>query len=178
MRLNLGCGTNHYDDCLNVDKWGKCDRRYDLEQTPWLWQQDNSVSTVKFDYSLTQLGQTFDQYCRILQELYRVCKDGARIEIAAYHPRSDYFFNDPASVRAVTPDSLTLLSQKAGQHLIDTKAVQQPLGMRIGVDFRLTDVSVLAAPEWQDSSEEEIKRAAAAVGNVIIEYKMVMVCKK
>jgi len=82
MRLNLGCGNTRMQDWLNVDKIAACnpDQVVDLEALPWPWP-DNSVDEVLLSHVLEHLGQATDTYLGIIKEIYRVCRDGARITI-------------------------------------------------------------------------------------------------
>ena len=45
----------------------------------------------------------------MMKELYRICRDGAEIEINVPHPRHDNFIGDPTHVRIITPDTLLIV---------------------------------------------------------------------
>ena len=92
MKLNMGCGHNKREGYVNVDMSPVCnpDVVWDLETLPWPWQ-DNSVDGVLFNHSLEHLGQIARVFLGMMKELYRVCRDGAEIEINVPHPRHDNF---------------------------------------------------------------------------------------
>lgn len=176
IKLNLGCGMQHLDGWINVDKWGPCDECVDLEQVPWPWGT-SSAEQVRLDYSLPCLGQTFDAWCEIIRELYRVCASEAQVCVVVYHPQHDYHLNDPSYVRPITPAMLATLSQATTAGM-DRREVQPPLGFRLGVDMRLESVKVVPAGPWKRQDEAELHQAATAVNNVILEYRMTMRVKK
>ncbi|MEE3717826.1 glycosyltransferase [Tumidithrix elongata RA019] len=136
IKLNLGCGENHLEGFINVDKFGNPDLRADLEVFPWQWS-DNSVGEVVLKHVLEHLGATPDIYFGIFKELYRICKPNARIYINVPHPRHDDFMNDPTHVRAVTPEGLMLFSQTQNRDWIAVKAANSPLGLYLDVNFEL-----------------------------------------
>src|SRR5947208_13026944 len=97
LKLNLGCGQNHRPGYVNVDRAGSPDVKWDLEQFPWPWE-DSSVGEVVMFHVLEHLGESTATYLKIIQEIYRVCQDGAAIQITVPHPRHDDFLNDPTHV--------------------------------------------------------------------------------
>jgi predicted SAM-dependent methyltransferase len=107
LRLNLGCGAKRLEGYVNVDKFGDPDFRFDLETFPYPWN-DNSVVEIEMHHVLEHLGQQTQIYLRIIQELYRICKSGAKIHITVPHHRSDRFFHDPTHVRPITTVGLSL----------------------------------------------------------------------
>ena len=81
MKLNLGCGKNYIDGWVNVDFYDDsyCDKLHDLEVFPWPWE-DNSISEIQIFHTLEHLGADWRVYIQILQEMYRICEDDAKIE--------------------------------------------------------------------------------------------------
>jgi predicted SAM-dependent methyltransferase len=104
MKLNMGCGQHKLPDYINVDTASECspDVLFDLEQHPWPWESD-SVDAVLFNHSLEHLGAEVGAFKTIMRELYRICRDGATVQINVPHPRHDDFIADPTHVRAITP---------------------------------------------------------------------------
>jgi hypothetical protein len=162
LRLNLGCGMNRLDGYVNVDRHGEPDLRYDLEVVPWPWP-DDSVSEVLLTHVLEHLGRDPIVYLGIMKELYRVCHDGATIQIVVPHHRHDYFFNDPTHVRAVTAEGMTVFSQRLNRRWIAQGAANSPLGIYLGIDFELIEVTLTPSEHWHRLHPQPPADAAALV---------------
>ena len=147
LRLNLGCGMNRLDGYVNVDRHGEPDLRHDLEVVPWPWP-DDSVSEILLKHVLEHLGRDPSVYLEIMKELYRVCHDGAPIRIIVPHHRHDFFFNDPTHVRAVTAEGMNLFSQRLNRHWIAQGFSHSPLGIYLGIDFELIEVTLKPDELW------------------------------
>jgi hypothetical protein len=116
--------------------------------------------------------------------MYRVCRDGARIEIHVPHPRSDAFLGDPTHVRPVTGNMLCLFSQKLNRECSAGGWANTPLGLILGVDFEIESNLYSLTPFWQDKlssgqmSEAEIDQAIRQYNNVISESSIVLRARK
>jgi len=180
MKLNLGCGSNHKIDYLNVDKFEPADFLCDLEIGVWPWISD-TVDEMLFNHSLEHMGQTPENFAFIIRELYRVCKNGAIIQINVPHPRHDDFINDPTHVRIITPELLALLSEKNCQMYRDRRAANSQLATYWKVDFEITNVSLVPSEEFQQLAsvnQQEYLRALKISNNVAREFRITLrVCK-
>ena len=76
VRLNLGCGTNHLENFVNVDKYGKVDYAHDLEVFPYPWD-DNSVDEVVMNHVLEHI----QPWWKAFNECARVLKPGGMLHI-------------------------------------------------------------------------------------------------
>jgi hypothetical protein len=181
MRLNLGCGSKKISGWVNVDKVAACspDQMVDLEKFPWPWP-DNSVEAVSLSHVLEHLGGETKIYLGIIKELYRVCRDRAKIFIAVPHPRHDDFLTDPTHVRAITPEGLRMFSQSANREWIAGGFANTPLGLYIGVDFAIDFVNAIPDEPWKGRFERkeislaDLQNAARKYNNVMREFRVVM----
>jgi SAM-dependent methyltransferase len=147
MKLNLGCGENAKQGYINVDKFGNPDIRHDLEQFPWPWA-DNSIDEILLNHVLEHLGESSVVFLRIIQEMYRVCKSGARIEIKCPHPRHDDFISDPTHVRAITPRLFELFSKKNNDRWAKGGFANSQLARYLNVDFEIRDIKIMLEEPW------------------------------
>jgi hypothetical protein len=121
--------------------------KWDLEQIPWPWQ-DDSVAEVVLHHVLEHLGQTPGTFFGIIRELYRVCRDGASVDITVPHPRHDEFLSDPTHVRAFTPESFALYSKDLNRLWQEKGCANSALGLYLDVDFIIASLQLDLDPPW------------------------------
>ena len=82
LKLNLGCGQRKIDGFIGVDSNLNvtADIAHDLNKFPYPFA-DNSVDEIIMDHVLEHLNDPI----KIIIELYRISKDGAKIKIKAPH---------------------------------------------------------------------------------------------
>ncbi len=125
-------------------------------------------------------GESAAVYFRIIKELYRICKAGAKIHIAVPHPRHDDFLNDPTHVRVVTPDGLLLFSKSKNREWVDGGYANSPLGLYLDVDFEIESMNYILDFVWAEKlskkeiTEEHINQAFRNFNNVMKEIRMVL----
>ena len=174
MKLNLGCGNELLAGYVNVDRVGQPQFRWDLEELPWPWA-DSSVEEVRLHHVLEHLGSSAALYLRIIQELYRVCSDGARIHVTVPHPRHDDFLVDPTHVRPILAESFQLFSKRKCNEWVKKGASNSTLALWLDVDFEIEKVAHALDPLWLAQLQagkmkaEELSVMAQQVHNVIKE---------
>tara|TARA_Y100000310_G_scaffold341262_1_gene439866 strand:+ start:906 stop:1397 length:492 start_codon:yes stop_codon:yes gene_type:complete len=91
IRLNLGCGRDIKQGFTNVDKFKSegTDVVHDLDRFPYPFKRD-SVDYILMKSSLEHLKDI----PRVMEEIYKICKDNAIIEIIVPHFESFGAFKD------------------------------------------------------------------------------------
>ena len=177
MKLNLGCGFNKRPGYINVDKFGEPDIRHDLESFPWPWQ-DNLFEEVQLIHVLEHLGKDPDSFVCIIKELFRICKNGARIFVAVPHPRHDDFLSDPTHVRPITPLLMSLFSRRENLNWQAANAANSLLALYHNVDFELRNVTYVLESRYAEAlssgrlSKAEIDLLVLERNNVATEIRM------
>lgn len=110
-KLNLGCGKDTRRDYVNIDrvKLEGVDIVHNLNKFPYPFKDD------EFDEVLS-LGtlELLDDFLKVMEELHRICKKGARIKI-----RSPVFPNmcsaqDPLTKKFMTYNTFEYFKGKGG----------------------------------------------------------------
>jgi predicted SAM-dependent methyltransferase len=115
MKINLGCGSDYREGFVNVDKQGKCDVVWDLEKTP-LPFEDNSVEYVLAKHILEHITNLLP----LLNDLHRICKNGAIIHIEVPLYDNPNFWDNPTHVRPFTEWTFDFICNKEDN--IDVKS--------------------------------------------------------
>lgn len=110
-----------------------------------------------------------DTFFFFLQELYRVCKSGAKVLCILPHPSHDIFLNDPTHVRAVMPGTLAMFSKRYVEGAAKAGNVLTPFYKHYGVDFDINTVTYSYDPSVKDDPDLEWK--SKHLRNVIYEWR-------
>ena len=172
LRLNLGCGREILKDFVNVDIHGDC-FRHDLNVRPWPWA-DSSVSEIRAHHILEHLPDTIS----VMKEIYRVCADGAKVNIAVPHPRSDDYLNDPTHCSPITNGVMHCFSKKANEATAND--ANTPLALIHGVDFEIERSAVVVEERWmqrleaKEINEQQLRDAIHTFNNVVKQIEMTL----
>jgi predicted SAM-dependent methyltransferase len=171
MKINIGAGDTVYEDYVRIDydKNSNPDFLLDIEKDK-LPFEDSTVEAVVAHHILEHLGEG---YFHCLQELYRVCKHGAVIDIRVPHHRHDTFYADPTHRRPVTVMGLQLFSQKFNQLCRQQKLASSRLGEYYGVNFEILDFKYIPDESMVNSlsglDQQQIQQYAEQHNNIILE---------
>ncbi len=172
MKLNLGSGNTRYDGYLNIDRDINVNPDYciDIEDCIRLPFKDNSVTDIFAHHILEHMG---DSFFHLIRELYRLCINGAIIDIRVPHPRHDIFLIDPTHKRPIYPHTLDMFSQEQNRLDMINGGSQTPLGIIHAVNLKVVEFQFSLDPYWQprfqQMTEEECEHVARSFNNVITE---------
>lgn len=178
MKINLGSGGVKIDGYVNVDYDHHTNPDYivDVERDRFPFE-DNTVETVVAHHILEHLGEGFF-HC--LQELYRVCKHGAIIDIRVPHYKHWTFAADPTHRRPILPEGLRLFSKKAND--ADRDNANSKLGHFFNVDFEIVSNVEVPDPNYLHAfngmRQEEAQRYISEHNNIVMEIHIRMVVIK
>jgi hypothetical protein len=150
VNINIGSGHKHYSDFINIDSDSHCnpDIILDLDSVNLkLPFEDNSVEKVIAYHILEHIGLG---YFKLLQEIYRVCKHGAIIDIQVPHPNHEVYLNDPTHKRPITVDGLRLFSKEFNKLEIERNGSSSTLGIMYNVDFEIVDYKFIHDPYYDE----------------------------
>ena len=180
MKINIGSGDKQQQGYvrIDIDPSTGAEHILDLEKDT-LPFDDSTVDTVLAHHVLEHLGEGFF-HC--LQEIYRVCKAGAVIDVVVPHPRHDAFLADPTHRRPITVMTMQLFSQKFNRLSRQQGWPSSRLGEFYGVDFELLDFHYRpddsAKTQLGGLSEQQLHDYADQHCNIISEIHMRLVVIK
>jgi len=116
VKLNLGGGKQRINGFLNVDliKTSQTDVVHDLNVFPWPFK-DNSVDAIIMDNVLEHLKDI----TLVMKELWRICKNKARIKIFVPHFASLGAYVDPTHYHFFTYYSFEVYSRESCKKSFD-----------------------------------------------------------
>jgi ubiquinone/menaquinone biosynthesis C-methylase UbiE len=180
MKINIGAGDVKIDGFVNCDhdSISNPDFIFDLEKDTFPFE-DNSVETVVAHHIFEHLGEG---YFHCLQELYRVCKHGALIDIRVPHHRHDSFASDPTHRRPITIVGLKLFSKKFNKHCREKGYASSRLGDFYDVDFEILDYKYIPDEhcrlKYSNFTLEQLEDYAHEHNNMISEVHIKLIVIK
>ena len=112
MKLNMGCGTDIRDGYVNLDivKKEGVDVVHNLNKYPYPFD-DNTFDEVIVDNVLEHLDNTI----KAIEEIYRLCKNNAKVYIAVPNYNAYHFFSNPQHKLFFNYETFDFLSQNKGK---------------------------------------------------------------
>lgn len=168
LKLNIGSGYKRLEGFSNIDhdSLTKPDYCFNIENEIWPFE-NSSVEEVRAHHILEHIGENF---FHVIKELYRVCENGAIIDIAVPHPRHDNFFGDPTHRRPITP---LMLRQFSNKYCVTHKQIHNSssgFAPRLQVDFEIIEVRYGIDANYAHMAEEnryqELEELASRFNNV------------
>ena len=151
IKLNLGCGSQKLEGFVNIDinSMHNPDKLMDMMKFPWDFP-DNSVDHIIAKDILEHLGNTPDEFAKVLQEMYRVSANGAAWEVQFPHHRSDLAIDDPTHVRLLTDKTFKLFDQARAKKLIELEQADSPLALVYDIDIEVCDIKYCWVSDWSE----------------------------
>ena len=90
--LNLGCGRKHISGAINLDlsRDANPDLIYDLNLSPWPFPDDHFREVLAYD-----VVEHLDDTIRTMEEIHRICRNGAIVRITLPHFSCANSYTDP-----------------------------------------------------------------------------------
>jgi hypothetical protein len=153
-RINLGSGRSKEKNFLNVDKNSKVnpDIVVDLNTFPWPFKDDEFGHILAKD-SIQYLGNTQEDFIKVLKEMYRISENGALWEIQVPHWRCDIALDDPNVKRVISPGMFHLFNQKIVLEKLKNNSTDDLYGFELDIDIELVDVKFEYLPHWKSKLE-------------------------
>jgi SAM-dependent methyltransferase len=180
MKLNIGGGDVRIEGFVNLDydTLSNPDYVVDLEKDIFPFE-DNTVETVVAHHVLEHLGEG---YFHCLQEIYRVCKHGAVVDVRVPHHRHDSFASDPTHRRPITIVGLQLFSKKFNKHCREVGYASSRLGEYFNVDFEVLDYKYIpddkCRVKFESFTSEQLEDYANEHNNIISEVHVKLIVIK
>jgi predicted SAM-dependent methyltransferase len=180
MKINIGGGYKRYDGFLNVDMdyLTSPDIVMNLEKDKFPIE-DSTVEEVKAYHIFEHIG---DGFLDFMKELYRICKDGAIIDIEVPHHRHENFFGDPTHKRPITVEMLRKFSKKYNQWHIEHHNSSSGFGLTCDVDFEIVDYEYIVDQDYHELAQqgkyEQLYQMSKQINNVYSDLKIKLVVVK
>jgi len=157
MKLDLGCGNKKKEGFTGVDiiPLPDVDIVMDLEKFPWRFK-DNSVEEVYCSHYVEHATDLV----RFMEEVWRICKNGAKATFVAPHYGSTLAIQDPTHKRLICPETFLYFNKKWRE---DYTIGYYP----IKANFEILNIAVVYNPEWAGKPQEELMKAQRRYLNVI-----------
>jgi len=168
MKVNLGSGNTKVPGFINldIDPSVNPDILCDIQTS--LPFENDTVDEIRAYHIFEHIG---DRFFNLMQEMYRICANGAIVDVRVPHHRHDYFFGDPSHVRPITIESMKRFSKTPDNTL-------QSFGILLNVDFVVISHNYILEPffesQFKTLPEDQCNMIARIYNNVIqeIHFKM------
>lgn len=158
MKLDIACGQNKREGFKGVDiaPSPAVDFVVDLEKFPWKEFESGSVEEAH----ISHYAEHTPDLMKFMDEVWRVCEDGAKVTIIAPYYTSIRAWQDPTHKRAIS-EATFLYFNKAWREA--NKLTHYP----IKSNFDIAQMVVFFNPPWDKKSEEARLFAQQHYWNVV-----------
>lgn len=135
MKINIGSGYKRIEGFLNIDDDPLVEPDYlcniEKEKLPLA---DDSVEEIRAHHILEHIGAGF---IPLMQEIYRVGKHGAILDIVVPHHFHDNYYSDPTHCRPITVGGMFMFCQKTNKEHIAAYGSSSGMGLKYNVNFEM-----------------------------------------
>ena len=135
MKINLGSGYKRIDGFLNVDDDPLVSPDFlcniEKEKLPF---DDNSVEEIRAHHIFEHIGAGF---IPLMQEIYRVSKHDAILDILVPHHFHDNYYSDPTHCRPITVGGMYMFCQKTNKEHIEMYGSSSGIGLKYNINFEM-----------------------------------------
>lgn len=167
-KLNLGCGLNYRKEYINIDKLTniKTDLVTDFEQRNcFVSIEDDSIEEVLIFEVLEHISNLMP----FMKEVWRVCKNGAKVHITVPYWSHYLSVIDPTHIRRFHEGTFQFFTKEFYKTQINTSASQLP----IDFDFKINKIDYIPDDNYKLCSKEELAALKDSMINVI---KQLYIC--
>jgi hypothetical protein len=172
-RLNMGSGLKKISGFVNADSNPavKPDQVVDFNQFPWPYA-DNEFDHIVAKDILEHLGNTGEDFIKVIKEMYRISHNGAIWEVQSPHWRCDTALDDPTHRRLITMGMFNIFNKKMIIDKLRAEGADSPLAFQHDVDIEICDMQFEYTPSWEKRikdrtiSEEELSYSLNHLNNV------------
>ena len=170
-RIDLGCGQRKREDHFGVDVMDVegVDLVWDLADMPWPFE-DDSVEEIVASHlveHLTPVGGPNDGLIAFMNEAYRICAPGAKVEIIHPYLMSKRAFQDPMHVRFIPENTWTYFNAEWRER---ERLDHYP----ITADFHIEGIANGWQPGWELRSDAARQFHAEHGWNVITDLAVTL----
>lgn len=169
IKLDIACGQNKRSGFVGVDiaPGPGVDFVWDLEQYPWEPFKDNSVKEV----NVSHYAEHTKDLMKFMNEIFRICEDGAKITIIGPYYTSIRCWQDPTHTRALS-EATWLYYQKSWREA--NRLSHYP----INCNFEVSNIVLYFNEPWNQKSEEAKQFAIRHYWNVVSDILVELIVKK
>lgn len=137
MKLNIGSGYKKIPGFLNIDDdiLVQPDFVINLDDVNiHLPFEDSLIEEIRCYHILEHIG---DGFIPLMKEMYRVCSNGALLDIIVPHHFHEVFYSDPTHKRPITVSGMYMFSKKHNNEHIAKFNSSSGMGLKYNIDFEM-----------------------------------------
>jgi SAM-dependent methyltransferase len=139
--LDVGCGSAKWPGAVGLDISADTDADvvHDLDEFPYPFEDG------EFDQVLMQdVIEHVAEPIKVMDELHRICRDGARIQLRTPHFSSILAYSDPTHKHYFSAEAIRTLSEPRFAHYTQTRMRVVHITLDLWLPFRLLGIAALA----------------------------------